>query len=39
MMEEYFELTDGVLHTDEDGNMYTEVFNPERDLPPVANQD
>ena len=39
MMEEYFELTDGILHTDEDGNMYTEVFNPERDLPPAANQD
>ena len=37
VMEEYDD--DGIIHTDEDGNMYVEVFNPERDLPTVANQD
>ena len=37
VMEEYDD--DGIIHTDEDGNMYVQVFNPERDLPTVANQD
>ena len=36
MIEEYDD--DGIIHTDEDGVMYIEVFNPARDLPSVANQ-